>query len=78
MCIFAANNIDETGLQLGGYAQHQQKLKEERKQEYIKFLAQVYTYFLSYLFISSPPYGYKLYSFYVQWDDIKDKDQGNR
>ena len=35
------NDTEETGLPLGGYEKIQQKLKEERRLEYNKFLAEV-------------------------------------
>ena len=44
VCFYAAPVEDDSnlgGLNLGGYEKHQQKLRQERKEEYRKYLAEV-------------------------------------
>lgn len=37
----AEDDSDVGGLKLGGYEKHQQKLRQERKEDYRKYLAEV-------------------------------------
>ena len=37
----AEDDTDVGGLKLGGYEKHQQKLRQERKEDYRKYLAEV-------------------------------------
>ena len=64
VCFYAAPVEDDSnlgGLNLGGYEKHQQKLRQERKEEYRKYLAEVLYHDYSQVERSHNPYFCTIY-----------------